>query len=79
MLRCKLRASNLLAADNSPLPLSPVLQYHPDKNPDPKAHHYFSSYIAKVGWVLWAPAVWLCVWVGECQLQFAALWAGAGL
>ncbi len=23
------------------------LQYHPDKNPDPKAHHYFATYVAK--------------------------------
>jgi translocation protein SEC63 len=23
------------------------LQYHPDKNPDPKAHQYFATYIAK--------------------------------
>jgi translocation protein SEC63 len=23
------------------------LQYHPDKNPDPKAHQYFATYVAK--------------------------------
>jgi translocation protein SEC63 len=23
------------------------VQYHPDKNPDPKAHHYFATYVAK--------------------------------
>lgn len=30
-------------------PTHPPLQFHPDKNPDPKAHAYFAIYIAKVG------------------------------
>lgn len=43
--------------------LPSALQYHPDKNPDPKAHQYFATYIAKASR---GSAGWGCRWLALC-------------